>query len=61
MVDYRLFYLDRKGHVCDALVLTCEDDAEAVTVFDLHSLDRPMELWHLDRCIKSYSPPATEA
>jgi len=60
MVHYRLFYLDPKGHVCEGLVLTCHDEAEAITLFDLRSSDRPMQLWHLDRRIKTYSPP-TEA
>jgi hypothetical protein len=60
MLDYRLFYLDSNGHVCEGLVLSCEDDADAIRVFDRYSLDRPMQLWYLARRIKTYAP-ATEA
>jgi len=56
MVDYRVFYLDPTGHVCEGAELTCEDEAEAIRIFDEYSLGRPMELWHLNRRVKAYSP-----
>jgi hypothetical protein len=59
---YRLFYLDAKGRVCGARVLACADDAEAIEAFDGYaSEDRPMQLWCLDRRIKTYPPPAADA
>ena len=57
MEEYRLYYLDPKGLIRGAEVLTCEDDAEAIAAFDTYASDRRMELWHLPRRIKSYSPP----
>jgi hypothetical protein len=58
VVDYRLFYLNPKGRVCEAQVLSCADDAEAIKTFDAYSSDRPMQLWHRDRRIMTYWPPA---
>jgi len=58
--NYSLVYLDPKGNVSGALMLSCTDDAEAVATFDEFASDRAMELWHRSRRIKTYSP-ATEA
>lgn len=55
--DYRLYYLDDKGQICEVRVLTCADDVEAITEFERCASDRQMELWFLTRRIKIYSPP----
>jgi hypothetical protein len=56
MVNYRLYYFNDEGHICAVEELTCADDAEAIRVFECCASDRPMELWHLLRRIKTYSP-----
>jgi len=56
MGDYRVYYFDSAGHICDSQVLTCADDAEAIMAFDERCFDRAMELWCLDRRLKSYVP-----
>jgi hypothetical protein len=60
MVDYRVYYINRDGHICAVEELTCADDDEAIMAFERCASDRPMELWRLDRRIKTYSPPQTE-
>ena len=57
---YRIFHLDDKGRVRDARVIECVDDAEAIRIFDRCTSDRPMQLWHLARCIKAYSPKGAD-
>jgi hypothetical protein len=56
MDDYRLYYFDGEGYISGLRVFTCMDDAEAIMRFDRNVSERPMELWHLDRRIKTYSP-----
>ena len=56
MDNYRLYFFGVDGHISGLRVLTCADDGEAIMRFERHASDRPMELWHLERRVKSYSP-----
>jgi hypothetical protein len=57
MDDYRLYYLDGEGYISGLRVFSGIDETEAIIRFNRNASDRPMELWHLDRRIKTYLPP----
>jgi hypothetical protein len=57
--DYRLYFLDQRGHIARATDLDCRDDAEAIeTVVAEHAqtADFAMELWRLDRLVRRFDP-----
>jgi hypothetical protein len=55
--SYRLFIMDRNGHIVGASEFVCADDVEAQAVVHPQIDGRPMELWSLDRVVRKY--PAT--
>lgn len=60
MADYRIYFLDPEGRIVRALELQRETDAEAVR--EASSLDHlhGMELWQLDRHVRTFSPSTHE-
>ncbi|HEY0437542.1 MAG TPA: hypothetical protein VGC92_12950 [Phenylobacterium sp.] len=58
MADYRLYYLDRRGHIGGVRELICADDADAVEQALAHADGRAMELWNRDRQVRSFPADA---
>jgi hypothetical protein len=50
MASYKLYFLDRLGHIEQAKEIVCSSDAEALAV--LEAEDRYAELWQRDRFMK---------
>ncbi len=62
MPDYRLYFLDDRGHVRHALDLRdCKDDSHAVAVITESLVEAPMELWQGDRLVQSFGPKEASA
>jgi hypothetical protein len=57
MQDYRLYLMDRTGHVVTALELDCADDDEAVARADRERRDQPAELWQRARRLFTFEAP----
>ncbi len=54
MPGYRLFLLDRDGHITERIDIETDDEAEALRVADETAHDFEMELWQLTRVVKKY-------
>jgi hypothetical protein len=54
-VDYRLYFIDAKGHIKDAVELEGVDDADAIQKAEIHSDGREMELWRRTRVVMKFS------
>ena len=63
MVEYRLYYLDRGGHILKAFDIKAADDAQALAVFQQHPADRDMEIWQGVRYVGKFdrAPPKARA
>ncbi len=60
MPDYRLYFLDDRGHVRHALNLPdCRDDDHAIAVIAESLVAAPMELWQGDRRVHTFDPKAS--
>jgi hypothetical protein len=49
VADYRLYFLDRCGHILEATAFACADDVEAVAAAVEKAKGRRIELWQLRR------------
>jgi hypothetical protein len=58
MGDFGVFCFDPEGNVCEAMTLSCANEAEAIAAFESLCSNRPMELWSRGRRLKTYSPEA---
>jgi len=54
MQDYRLYFLDAKGHIHNVVLLECDDDEAAVAAAARHRDGRKMELWRRDRLVQRF-------
>ena len=54
MLDYRLYFLDRTGHIHGVVEFDCPNDADAIAHADTYADGRPMELWRRDRWIRRF-------
>ncbi len=52
--DYRMYYLDGKGHIQKAAPFTCRSDEEAISIVHNYQDGRAMELWCLDRLVQVF-------
>jgi hypothetical protein len=57
MCGYRLYFLDRNGHIHSALNLECADDDHAIRLAREHGNGAPMELWQGARFVTSIERP----
>lgn len=55
MVDYRLYFIDARGHIGGVVELACADDEEAAERAQTYSDGRPMELWNRDRQVRRFA------
>jgi hypothetical protein len=51
-MDYRLYFMNDKGHITDAVELLCDDDEKALDTAEQYRDGRDLELWQLGRCVK---------
>ena len=54
MPVYRLYFLDLKDHIHNALELDCGDDAHAIETAAAQRDSRTMELWLRDRLVQRF-------
>ena len=54
MQDYRAYFVGPDGHVQNRVDLRCADDAEAIRLAKQLFDGRDMELWQLDRQIRTF-------
>jgi hypothetical protein len=54
MPDYRLYFLDRSGHIGGVVELTCDDDGAAGDEARAHADGRAMELWNRERQVRRF-------
>jgi len=55
MTDYRLYFLDAKGHIQNVEELTCSGDDDAVRAASSRADGRAMELWQRDRRLCAFT------
>jgi hypothetical protein len=53
-MDYRLYFLNDRGHIIDRVDLDCEDDDHAAQVAAGYADGRDMELWSRDRKVRAF-------
>ncbi len=60
MTDYRLYFLDDKGHIRDVVELECPDDDQAISDAQHHVDGMDLELWQRARMVTKLParPPA---
>jgi len=56
MSEYRLYYLDRDGHIQRAVELECAGDEQAIRFAREHLDQQGLELWQRDRVVAKFSP-----
>jgi hypothetical protein len=54
MPGYRLYFLDKHGHITGVLELDCPDDAQAVAAAESHHAGEAMELWERGRIVHEF-------
>jgi len=54
MHDYRLYFLNDRGHFTDAIEFECEDDAQAISVAEGRVERVAKELWQRARLVKRF-------
>jgi hypothetical protein len=54
MADYRLYFLNRGGHIGGVVELTCDDDRDAAEQARAHGDGRAMELWSRERQVRRF-------
>jgi len=54
MAWYRLYLMDRAGHIRDAVDIDCEDDVQALAAAERNHAGPEMELWQCDRRVKLF-------
>jgi hypothetical protein len=54
MADYRLYFLDRGGHIGAVVELTCDDDRDAGEQARARADGRAMELWNRERQVRRF-------
>ena len=54
MQEYRAYFVGPDGHVQNRVDLRCADDAEAIRLAKQLFDGRDMELWQLDRQIRTF-------
>jgi len=54
MPEYKLYFLDAKGHIYRRQDLECADDKAALRVADALIIDHDMELWCGTRCVRKF-------
>ena len=55
MQNYRAYFLDRDGHISNAIDMECTDDEQAKECAKKFLSDRNAELWQEDRLIAIYA------
>jgi len=58
MAGYRLYFMDRAGHIRDAVDLECIDDEDAIRKVADHADGHSMELWRRARRVMEFPAPA---
>ncbi|MBS0297596.1 MAG: hypothetical protein JSR45_14905 [Proteobacteria bacterium] len=61
MHDYRLYFLDGKGHIGQAIGFACEDDEAALQRAEGYRDGRDMELWQQARLVRALPARALNA
>jgi hypothetical protein len=61
MAGYRLYILNGRGHIVDAVEFHCEDDATAQALAERHSEGRATELWSDARVVRRYEDQSSAA
>jgi hypothetical protein len=61
MSGYRLYIMNRHGHIVDAVEFLCEDDATAQAIAERHGEGRATELWSGARVVRRYKEPLSVA
>ena len=59
-MEYRLYFLNRAGHITGARDLVCQDDREAIAMALADTDPRGKELWKGNsqvRCFPVFDPP----
>ena len=59
MQEYHAYIMGPDGHVQNRVDLRCADDAEAIRLAKQLFDGRDMELWQLDRQIRTFKAPVT--
>ena len=59
MAYYRLYFMNRRGHIARVQDFDATDDAEAVAVADKNGT-QPKELWCSSRRVGQWSAPVVE-
>ena len=54
MLDFRLYYLDKRDRIVEARDLECMDDDDAIRAVEAQRDGRAMELWRRDRRIRIF-------
>ena len=54
MYGYKLYFLDRGGHIHSFLDLECESDDAAVRFVEAHEDGCAKELWHQARRVQAF-------
>jgi hypothetical protein len=54
VLDYRIYYLDRAGHIFAAYPFESTDDAKAIEYTEKRSVGRRGELWNRARRVKIF-------
>jgi hypothetical protein len=52
MHDYKLYFLDRTGHIAHAVDFRCDSDADALALAEQHRDGRDLELWQQARLVR---------
>ncbi len=61
MSDYRLYYVDKGGHIFQVIELDCGSDREAIETAAKHSSPHGMELWQRNRRVQVFGAKATSS
>ena len=56
MADYRLNFLNWSGRVRHEVVISCEDDEEAVAMVERHRDGQAVEVWQGERLVRRFAP-----
>ena len=59
MPEYRLYFLDRAGHIFRATDMVCDDDGAALARMRAETHLHGLELWQQGRQVRRLPPPQT--
>jgi hypothetical protein len=61
MAGYRLYFVDDRDHIRDAVDLDGVDDADAIVKAEEHADGRGMELWRRARVVMRFAANGSDA